>query len=228
MKKCIIIFYFLTTISFIHGDELQNIIDTYIRYNKWSESVEKLDELLKTYPDNPEISSLLSIVYIELKLYDKAIITLRKAINSAKNDEKRGEYYYNLGNIYYLQSNFSIALDMFMKSIEFNPLLAGSYYFTGLIHFEKNDTDSAISSWRKYIEYSNNTDKKNKLNNIIRLIEKSALDAKQKKEDEERRRNDLLDFLKNQLDSKSDQATSLQEYKINKENELEEEFELID
>ena len=64
MKKCIIIFYFLTTISFIHGDELQNIIDTYIRYNKWSESVEKLDELLKTYPDNPEISSLLSIVYI--------------------------------------------------------------------------------------------------------------------------------------------------------------------
>ena len=99
MKKCIIIFYFLTTISFIHGDELQNIIDTYIRYNKWSESVEKLDELLKTYPDNPEISSLLSIVYIELKLYDKAIITLRKAINSAKNDEKRGEYYYNLGNI---------------------------------------------------------------------------------------------------------------------------------
>ncbi|HBD94888.1 MAG TPA: hypothetical protein DC057_12020 [Spirochaetia bacterium] len=174
------------------------------------------------------MSSLLSIVYIELKLYDKAIITLRKAINSAKNDEKRGEYYYNLGNIYYLQSNFSIALDMFMKSIEFNPLLAGSYYFTGLIHFEKNDTDSAISSWRKYIEYSNNTDKKNKLNNIIRLIEKSALDAKQKKEDEERRRNDLLDFLKNQLDSKSDQATSLQEYKINKENELEEEFELID
>ena len=83
MKKCIIIFYFLTTISFIHGDELQNIIDTYIRYNKWSESVEKLDELLKTYPDNPEISSLLSIVYIELKLYDKAIITLRKAINSS-------------------------------------------------------------------------------------------------------------------------------------------------
>ena len=53
--------------------------------------------------------------YMRLKKYDEAMIEFKKAISINPN---RGEFYNNLGWIYFIKSNLEKAIELFLKSIE--------------------------------------------------------------------------------------------------------------
>lgn len=229
MKKLIITMILFHILQAVYCDDaLKDIVDNYVRYNNWSQAATALSGYLQLHPDDAEGYALAGLVSGELTRYDESIMLFRKAINYAGNDEKKGEYYYNLGSIYYRQKLYDIALETLNKATELNPLLAGSYYLEGLINFEKNNNENAVVMWNKYVKYTTDAEKKSKVEEVLaRLSEKIEGDRK-KKEEEEKRKQELLDLLKGQLDSKSDQTNSLQDYKINKDKNTDEDFELID
>lgn len=228
MNKILFFLFVFTNIALSSSEQINTIIDKYVRYDKWSQASIALKEYIASKPDDPDGYALLGMVYSELSSYDEAVLYFKKSLIYTSNDEKKGEYYYNIANILYKQNNLDTSIDMLNKSIDLNPVISGAYYLKGLIYYEKGEIENTIVTWNKYLKYSSDTFKNDKIVAVLSLLTKKIEDDKKAKEDEERRKQELLDMLKSQLDTKSDSTKSLQDYKINKDKNDNEEFELID
>lgn len=232
----IIFSLFLLFASFLSlfSNDINTIIDKTIRFDKWGEAKVELENYLKNNPGDSNGYALYGVVLKELKLYDEAIIATRNAINFEKSDSKKGEYYYNLGNIYYAQNLKDLAIQIYEKSLNLNPNLFQSYYMLGLIYYEKKEYEKCIEQWKFYVTLSTNIEKKNKILRVIAKFEKDIEEAKKREEErrrreeeERRKREEYLKNLKKELEDSQKDSKSLEEYKI-KENNKEPDIEEID
>ncbi len=79
-------------------------------------------EILKLEDKEIEAGNLLSTFYSSIKDYDKAIDYAYKAIRHKKNEQRQDIYvrtvaYYNIGNLYVLKKDHSLAMDFFEKAL---------------------------------------------------------------------------------------------------------------
>ena len=170
MKKCPYLFLSIIILNqflFSTNENIDYIIENYIRKGDWQNAKIELSNHIKENPKDPEGYSLLSVVCNELRQYDEAIINCRKSIINEASMERKGELYFNLGTYYYNRGTKSVALTMFQKSIELNNLIANPYYMIGLIYYEDDDLDNCIIYWQKYVDISTESDKREKVIIVI-------------------------------------------------------------
>jgi tetratricopeptide (TPR) repeat protein len=231
LKNILLIPFFLTIIILnifsINQNDINYIIDQYIRFNKWQEAKKELESYLKVNPTDTYAYSIYSEVLYELQLYDDAILATRTAINYEKNDEFKAELYNNLGFYYYCKGLNDLAIEMYQKSISLRADIDTTYYNLGKIYIDKEDYDNALNSWKKYINLTSNIEKKTKIQNIIAKLEKKILEEKIKKEEEERLKEEFLKQLKEDLEKDKTESKSLEADK-NKTKHSEKELEEID
>ncbi|HOJ64681.1 MAG TPA: tetratricopeptide repeat protein [Spirochaetota bacterium] len=234
MRKILFLFFSYFFLSLLFADDLNNIIEKTIRFDKWEEAKIELENYLKSNPTDSNAYSLYGVVLKELKLYDEAIIATRSAINFEKEDIKKGEYYYNLGNIYYVKGLKDLAIQSYEKALNLNPNLFQAYYMLGLIYYENKEYEKCIEQWKFYVTLSTNIDKKNKILRVIAKFEKEieeekrrAEERKRKEEEERRKREEYLKNLKQELEESQKDSKSLEEYKL-KEEKKEPDIEEID
>lgn len=227
MKKILFLFYFIIIIFSIHCNTLNDIIDKTIRFNKWKEAKVQLEIYLKTNSTDSYAYSIYASVLNELKLYDDAILSVRKAINYEEKKNRKSELYFNLGNYYYSKKLKNNALQSYNESINLNKKIASPYYMIGVINYKNKEYNNALSNWKKYITLTDNSDKKTKLQEIINRFEQQLLEEKIRKEDEAKKREEFLKRLMNELSDDITQSKSLEEDK-DKTTKSEEEFEEID
>ena len=187
MKSFKFILFFVLLNFLLYGEspkELKEIIDKEVRFNSWKEAKLDLEIYLKSNPDDSYAYSVYASVLGELKLYDDSILAIRNAINFEKNDEKKGEYYSDLGFYYYCKDIKDLSLDMYKKSLSLNTNIASSYYMIGLINYQNSDYDAALFNWKKYVSITDNIEKKIKMQDIISKFEKQINDLKSKLENE--------------------------------------------
>lgn len=230
MKKNVLLILIFTLANHIFfSAEIDNIIDNYIRYNNWNDAKINLEIYLKKNRTDSYAYSLYSLVLKELKMYDESIVALRNAINNEKSNEKKGELYFNLGNLFFEKGQKDISIEMYQKSLEFNDMLSQSYYMMGLVNFEKDSLNDTLVNWKKYLLYSIDIEKKRVIEQIVAKIEddiktKKYLEEK-RAEEEKIKKERLLNSLKDMLENDKKTSTSFEEYKIDKkkkEIELEE------
>lgn len=219
--------FLLFTLS-LQAESLEDIIDNYLRYNKWSEAKVKLEQYISKNSNNSQAYTIYAGVLSRLGLNDEAIIATRKAINYESNSEKKGEYYTNLGYYYYEKKLNDLALDMFSKSTSYNSLLDAPYYMKGLIYYETDEIDKCLTSWKQYINITTNFPKKEKITRIIAKFEQKILEDRLKAEEEARLKQELLDRLKNELGNSNSETSSMEEHVIIKDETVDEIFEEID
>lgn len=231
LKNIIIIFLFLIIIIspiFCNNQaELNNIIDKYVRFNKWNDAKKELEVYLKNNPTDTYAYSVYSAVLFELNLYDDAILATRTALNYEKSDTFKAELYNNLGFYYYSKGLNDIALEMYNKSISLRTDLDLTYYNIGIIYLDKKDYDNTLSNWKKYVALTNNIEKKTKIQDIIAKLEKKLLEEKLKKEEEMRLKEEFLNKLKEDLEKDKSESKSLEADK-NKTKHSDKELEEID
>ena len=231
MKNKIIIFLYLFIIIFhvfcTNENNINYIIDHYIRFNKWQEAKKELESYLKNNPTDTYAYSIYAQTLFELNLYDDAILATRTAINYEKTDEFKAELYNNLGFFYYCKGLNDLALEMYNKSISLRSDLDTTYYNLGLIYLNKEDYDNVLINWKKYINLTNNIEKKTKMQQIIAKLEKKILEDKLKKEEEEKLKEEFLKKLKEDLEKDKTESKSLEADK-NKTQHSEKELEEIE
>jgi len=192
LKKNIFIFYLIIiSTSLLFCNNINEIIDKYIRFNKWDEAKLSIEIYIKNNNNDSYAYELYSVILKELKMYDESIIALRNAINNEKSNEKKGELYFNIGNLLYDKGQKDIAFEMYQKSLEFNGMLAPTYYMIGLINFESSKIEEAVKNWKRYLVLSTDLEKKKKLEAVLKKIEKDIEDkkiAEQKRLEEEKRK----------------------------------------
>ena len=239
-----ILFLFLIVFG-ISAKSLNEIIDETIRFNNWQQARIELDAYTKANPNDADAFGLYAVALSQLKNYDEAIRACRTAINLEKSDEKKGEYYYNLGTFYYNMGVTDVAVSMYDKSIALNTMLAQPYYMLGLINFDKKDFDQCISYWTQYMSLCENDIKRAKIREAIGKIQRykeaeaerieqerrqAEEEAERKRiaaEEAKRRQEEYLQNLKDELSDTNKEATNLSDYKI-EESVEEAEFEGLD
>jgi len=230
MKFLLLVIFLIIISTFVFSSSLNEIVDKYIRYNKWDEAKTQLEDYISSNQTDSRAISIYSTVLGELKLYDQAIVSTKNAINYETNEEKKSDLYYNLGDYYYKKNIKEVALEMFDKSLILNKTNFLTYYMMGLIHYENNDINKCIEYWKKYVNISTNFEKKDKLQKIIVKFEQQKMeDAKRAelqklKEEEERirlaeekkKKEENLKKLMSELEKDKNDSQSLEDYKINK------------
>ena len=227
MKKIIILFLLQIPVL-LAGKSLNEIIDEYFRYNNWGEAKSQLEIYIDSNASDPYAYSLYASVLNELNLHDEAIMAIRKAINYESSTEKKGIYYYRLGNLYYAKKLPDLSLQMYDKSTTYNGLIASPHYMKGLVHYENDRLEQCLTAWKKYIQLTDNLVKKDKIQKIINHFEQKILDDRLRAEEEERKRKELLDQLKSELADTTTDATTLKEYKVIEDTPDDEFFEELD
>jgi len=237
-RKIFIIFVSILTIAVfsdkIFSTSITDIIDNTIRYNNWSEAKKQLENYIKINSTDSNGFVLYAAVLNELKMYDEAIIAARSAINFESSDEKKGEYYFNLGNYYFSKTLFDIAFQMYEKSVSLNTILPNPYYMMGLINYNNKDIKNCIKNWNVYVGLATDVKKRDKVKKVIAKLEQFLVDEKtrietekKREEEEKKKREEYLEKLKKQLEGLDKDSKNLEDYKI-KENKKEAEFDEID
>jgi len=213
-KHTFFIIVFICLLPFnIHTETLTEIIDNFIRFDDWSGAKVQLENFIKSNPTNPHAYSLYASTLTELNLLNDSIKALKNAIYYEKAPDKKSKYYFDLGRVYYSLKSFDIASKNFSKSIQFDDFLSSSYYFRGVISYKNDKIDDAIDDWESYIKLSTNNIKKQKLRNIIALLQKNAADRARLEEEKKLREQALFDKITSELES---DVKDFEEYKVKK------------
>lgn len=68
-------------------------------------------------------------------------------------DPTDAEALYRLGMAYYLNKDYTGAVDLFSKALEIDPLLNDAYFRRGMIHLELSDGNKALADFSRYLEF---------------------------------------------------------------------------
>ena len=113
--------------------------------DKKDESIEMLQNLLKTKPDYLEASMLYGEILCEQERFKEAANVYQDAL---KYHSAEYDLYYSLGIVFTRLNDFVQAKDMYEKAAELNHKLFGAYYNLGQICFIERDFEQA----EKYFE----------------------------------------------------------------------------
>ena len=120
-------------------------IDLHISKNNLLEAEKEGDELLLSHPNEIELLKIIGMIKGHLKKYDQAkniFLTLIKI------EVPSYMTFANLGNIFYLEKNYSEAAKHFKKSIELNPNFAVPYNGLALLFTVNEQYELALENFK--------------------------------------------------------------------------------
>lgn len=133
-------------------------IDTYeylgLAYHSIGNYKRALEYLLLAKQTNPSDMLYLAIgqTYVISKDYANAESFLKNAILETKDQNVAQKGYSLLGQLYFDQSNFEMAIQQYEQIIKINPRSADAYYHLGVIYDTIAETIRARAQWRKALE----------------------------------------------------------------------------
>ncbi len=114
-----------------------------------------LNKVLEINPKNASIYFIKGSIYMNSKQLDNAILMLNQGL-LLDNKNERG--YFQLGNAYIMQKEYTKALDTYNKVTKLNPRYWQVINNKGLILYEMNKKEEAISKFRFAAKLSNNAE----------------------------------------------------------------------
>jgi protein O-mannosyl-transferase len=128
-----------------------NLGVAYQNINKWTESIDCYEHVLKLQPLNEQALYGLGLAYGKgLNQPDKAIPYFKKLLFEVK--ATKPDYYEGLGLCYAVKGDFNNALDYFNQGIKANPEVGKLYYNSAITYANKGVKDSSDLFFQKAFE----------------------------------------------------------------------------
>lgn len=103
-------------------------------------------DLIKIFPEDPELLFNLGVTYEKQNNIDEAIGAYQLA---ADMDPQDPDFRYNLGFMYDKKGEVETAIGHYKKTIELNPEDANAYFNIGYLYAQQNKNDLAIEYFEK-------------------------------------------------------------------------------
>jgi len=132
-----------------------SLAEAQIRADKNEEAVQSLNKAIEINPKKESIYFTKASVYMNLKNPKKSIEAINQGLLKNKNSE-RG--YFLLGNAEIMLKNYNSALIAFKKSSKINSTFWQAINNEGLILYELNNPQKAISKFKSALEISQNAE----------------------------------------------------------------------
>jgi tetratricopeptide (TPR) repeat protein len=156
----------------------------------------------------------LALSYQQLGRLDDASAALRKGLAQAARFKSL--FYFDLGNIFILQSKNSFAVDMFSQSIGLDGAFAPAFLNRANARLAVKDYGGAKEDYSRYLDLEPGSAQRASIEELIKRLEAGVADTERaaaadeaKKQADEAARKELLDKMAASLKAAADETTSL-------------------
>ena len=132
--------------------QLEDLVDLH-RTGQFQKALSSIDELLKTYHNDPFLYNIKGSCLCEIGDLNASILNLETAI-TLKSDY--AEALFNLGVAHQRLDEPDMAINNYQKALDIQHAYPRAHHNLGIIYFQRDQTTSAIQSFEWAIAYSPN------------------------------------------------------------------------
>ncbi len=213
--KVLLAFLLLTSSTLQEGEKL-------LLEDKPQEARLKLEAALNENPKNEKIYLYLGIIYEQLNDPERSIQVLRRGLSIAK--KHKDLIYYNIGNNFFRQEEYTLAVEMYSKAVEVNLQFDDAYLNRANSRLELENYSGARDDYIQYLQLAPSSPQREQIEELIRLLSGIIKDAELKKQEELEKQKALLNEVLNSLKNASEDTRNLSAGS----EEIEEDYEEID
>jgi len=125
--------------------------------------IDQIETALHNSPEDNQNRFFLASLYQQGGKYNEALTQYRDIL---KNDPSRFDIFLNIGNIYHLTRQNSLAIENYNRSIELNPSYAPAYYNASLTYAKQFNFEKAAEYKKEALKYDES---------ILRYAEESRI-----------------------------------------------------
>jgi tetratricopeptide (TPR) repeat protein len=195
-----------------------------VNQNKWEEALVLYETALAEDPVNEDIYLNIALVHEKLKDWEKALAVLKKGLSYAV--DKQYSFYFQMGNINYKMGSYSLAVEMYTKSIVLNSDYPQSYLNRGngklKLATRLDNIDDRVKAYKDIIlDYETflslypDTSKRKEVEDLINALKRNIKNKEQREKDLE----NLLDILNSTTDSTKDIKAGAEDIDVEYEDE---------
>lgn len=174
MKYFLIILCFLLVVPFSWTDSFEKGKDSFLNNNP-GEAALYFEKALSEDPQNENAFMYLGLSYIQSGLTDKAVSSFLKGADL--NGVQQGRFYLNAGNAYLSRDQFDDAADLYNLVISGNFAEKSEALLNSAnILIKKKELSDAVSLYKDYLVEEPFSMQKDKILQLISLIEKKIED----------------------------------------------------
>lgn len=224
MRRILSIFILLCALQFSSFCSYLDDANELLNQNKPEEALILYEKALIEDPVNEKIYINLALVHEMLGDWEKSLEVLKKGLTYA--GESKYLFYYNMGNKHAYLARYSLAVEMFTKSIELNSGFPEPYVNRGngklrlAMKLENIDDrvkayEDIIIDYETYLSLYPDAPKRSKVEELIAALRRRIRDKEQREKDLE----NLLDILNNATDNTKDITAGAEDIKVEYEDE---------
>lgn len=206
---------FLACVPLAHASSYLEQGETAMRKDQPSRAKALFEASLNQNPGNERALLYLGVTELQLGELSKAANTFKQGLGSAAS--LKDLFYYNLGNLYFMQNQNMLADGMYSQAIVSNPNLADAYLNRANTRMRLKKYDKAVSDYNAYLSLKPNASQRATIEKLIALLKQAKQEAQQKarlaaekKKAEQAKQKALLNDVLNSLESSSNNTKNLQ------------------
>lgn len=150
-----VILIFIFSISFLYSElkapEYIEGLNLY-REKKFLLAMGKFKKLVDNGIQDDKLFFYLANCYAVIDNYDKALEYLKYANELSKESGFQSIVLHNIGYVYYLKKNYTLAIKYYNMAYSINAKLTQTFWFKGMAYFNLKDKENTINEWEKYLE----------------------------------------------------------------------------
>ncbi len=175
--------------------------------NQLTEAKPLLEQAISESPADTDLYLQLGMVNQIQKNYDKAIEVLKRGLLIAKDN--KAEFYYDIGNNYWLLGKFSIAEEMYTSAIASDSSYSLAYLDRANVRMELENYDGAAADYTIYLQLKPQDPQRPQIEALLAALRKMQDAIAQKKRDEEAKQKALMNDVLNSLNNASTDTKNL-------------------
>ena len=182
--------------------------------NRLEEALPVLETAVIQDPSNERVYIYLGTIYEYFEEYEKAVFILQKGVRVS--EEFLDLIYYNIANNLFKQNKYSLADEMYTRTIGTNPFYSAAYLNRANTRVKSGEFPGAVEDYTVYLNMAPETPQRDNIERIISLLN-SAIEAEfariqeedNRKAAEEARQQALLNDVLSSLQKAVDETKNL-------------------
>lgn len=206
---------FAAAAPFSRGASFLEQGESALRDNQPDRAKALLEAALNQTPNDEKVFLYLGVAEIQLGQLAKAADTFKQGLSVASG--LQDVFYYNIGNVYFMQNQNTLAEGMYSQAIKTNPNLAEAYLNRANARMKLENYDGAASDYTVYLSLEPNAPQRPEIEKLLGLLKEGKVDAQrqaelaaEKKKQEEAKQQALLNSVLQSLDNASNSTKNLQ------------------
>jgi tetratricopeptide (TPR) repeat protein len=208
MRKALSILSFLLCIAAAFpASQIRQKAEELYASNKPAEARPLLEEAINEDSTDPTLYLYLGITNYQLSDNEKAIAVFKRGLSIAKDN--KAVFFYNIGNCYFQEGQFTFAEEMYTSAIAANSSYALAFRNRANSRMDLENYDGAASDYTIYLQIDPQAPERPEIEAILAALRKMQDAIAQKKKDEEARQKALMNEVLNSLNNASEDTKNL-------------------